>query len=314
MRARQSVPDAVVRLAAQQSGVLSREQAFGLGLQRKALLRLLADGQWGTVEPGIYLTPNTSPSWLAHVWAGILVGGPGSRAADLTAACLHGLVDEQRLPVEILVPNGTKRAERAWVSFRQERELVRTPSGRAEPPRTRIEDTVLDLCAGGSAAACIDWVTTAVQRRLTSPDALLSAMSRRTRLPHRRLLQALLPDVAAGVHSTLEYRYLRDVERAHSLATGKRQRRRPGRGGYLDVVYEEFALVVELDGRLGHAGSLDTFRDRQRDNSHTSVGLRTLRFGWQEVTRDPCGVATEVAEVLVGLGWGGFPARCPRCR
>jgi hypothetical protein len=50
------------------------------------------------------------------------------------------------------------------------------------------------------------------------------------------MLQAL-EDVADGVHSPLEYRYLRDVERAHGLPTGKRQaharqkRALRGRGG-----------------------------------------------------------------------------------
>ncbi len=314
MRARQAVPQAVIRLAIQQSGVVLREQASGLGLGRKPLLRLLVEGHWGSVEPGIYLSPNTSPGWMAHVWAGILVGGPGSRAGDLTAAALGGLFDDQLLPVRILVPNGTRRRERPWATFQQERDGVRAPSGRSEPPRTRIEDTVLDLCAVGSETACVEWVTTAVQRRLTSTGALLAALARRRRMPHRRFLQSLLGEVSAGVHSPLEHRYLHDVERAHGLIAGTRQRPRPGRGGYIDVVYEEFALVVELDGRVGHVGAGDAFRDRRRDNRHTAVGLRTLRFGWQEVTLDPCGIASEVAEVLVGLGWGGLPVRCPRCR
>ena len=216
------------------------------------------------------------------------------------------------LPVEILVPAGTRLTARDWVLFRQERTGVRFTSTRTEPPCTRIEDTVLDLCAGGSPGDCVEWITTAVQRRLTSADALSRALQRRTRIPHRKLITGLIADAAAGVHSSLEHGYLRDVERAHSLAEGRRQRTRPGGGGFVDVMYEDFALVTELDGRIGHTGE-GRFRDRRRDNHHTRAGFRTLRFGWHEVTNQPCAVALEVAEVLIAQGWTGYPTKCPHC-
>jgi very-short-patch-repair endonuclease len=163
----------------------------------------------------------------------------------------------------------------------------------------------------GSDAACVDWLTRAVQRRLTTPEALLTALERRNRLPKRKLLAAVLGDVASGVHSALEHRYLHDVERAHELVPGHRQFSRPGRAEFIDIAYLKYGLIVELDGRVGHLGR---HRDRRRDNAHTRTGLRSLRFGWHEITEDPCGVALEVAELLIGLGWNGYPARCPRCR
>ena len=156
-------------------------------------------------------------------------------------------------------------------------------------------------------------MTAAVQRRLTTADALAKALARRERMPRRRFVQRVISDVSAGVHSGLERTYLYDVERAHGLADGRRQHARPGRTGYLDVLYDQYALVVELDGRVGHVGE-GRWRDRQRDNVHTRTGLRTLRFGWYEVTNEPCAVALEVAEVLIGLGWPGYPGTCPRCR
>jgi hypothetical protein len=58
----------------------------------------------------------------------------------------------------------------------------------------------------------------------------------------------------------------------------------------------------------------ERFRDRARDNVVTVSGRRTLRYGWREVTDDPCGVAAEVAAVLQDLGWTGSPRRCgPGC-
>lgn len=210
------------------------------------------------------------------------------------------------------MPFGRHLTDREWVRFVQERDRVRKRSSRAEPPRTRVEDTVLDLCAGAPESVVIDRITAAVQRRLTTCSALQAALDAR-RIANRRFVQAVVNDVASGVHSGLEHTYLHDVERAHGLADGSRQRARPNRNGFLDVLYEEFSLVVELDGRVGHVGE-GRWRDRRRDNVHTRAGLRTLRFGWHEVTHEPCAVALEVAEVLIGLGWPGYPGRCPRCR
>src|ERR1700712_523701 len=313
MRTRLQVPPGLAQLAREQAGVVSRRQSAGFGLSPTVLARLVADGHWGRLGSGGYLGPDVEPSWLGRVWAAVLIGGPGARVGGLTAARLLGLVDEQALPIEILIPFGRRLANRPWLVFRQERDRVRAASTRAEPPRTRIEDTVLDLCAAGSEAACIDWVTKAVQRRLTSPQDLRAARPRRSRQPHPKFLSGVLTDVASGVHSTLEHHYLQDVERAHGLPTGSRQRRTTDSNEFVDVVYLGRTLVVELDGRIGHVGE-GRFRDRRRDNRNVRQGLPTLRFGWHEITEDPCGVALEVAEVLIGLGWSGYPEKCSRCR
>lgn len=310
MHARLPIPLGLLRLAELQSGVLSRSQIVGFGLSPTVIARLVADQHWGRMEPGIYLVPDGEPTWLGRVWAGLLLGGPESRIGSSSAANLQGLVDTQKLPVDVLVPFGTRRKFRDWVVFHQERTGIRSISTRTEPPCTRVEDTVLDLCAAGSPAACIEWVTSAIQRRLTTADALSRALQRRTRMPNRKLIVGVVADASSGVHSTLEHRYLTDVERAHGLPRGGRQAARPSRNEFIDVLYVEFALVVELDGRIGHVGRL---RDRRRDNVHTRTGAPCLRFGWHEVTQEPCEVAMEVAEVLIGQGWTGYPARCPRC-
>ena len=306
MRARLEVPSALARLAREQAGTLSRPQVLGFGLSPTVIGRMVADGRWSRIERGIYLVPAGPVTYLARIWAAVLLGGAEAPVAGRCAAVLHGLDDGEPLPIDVLIPYGRRVSDREWVRFIQERGRVRARSTRAEPPRTRIEDTVLDLCAVGSQSAAIDWVTRSVQRRLTTPAALTTALAGRDRMPNRKNLEVLLRDVATGVHSGLEYGYLHDVEQAHELPAGARQRARPGRAGFLDVLYDRYALVVELDGRVGHVGE-GRWRDRRRDNAHTRSGLRTLRFGWHEVTHEPCAVALEVAEVLIGLGWTGYP-------
>ena len=150
-----------------------------------------------------------------------------------------------------------------------------------------------------------------MQRRLTTPAQLVKTLHRRGRMPHRRLLVDLLTDVATGAHSSLEIRYLRDVERAHGLPTGSRQSGKPGE--FIDVRYRRYGLLVELDGRVGHDGE-GHWRDRARDNAHAFQAQESLRYGWYEVSDQPCAVAREVGRMLSLRGWPGLPERCPNCR
>jgi hypothetical protein len=172
---------------------------------------------------------------------------------------------------------------------------------------------VLDLAAAGGPSVVVLLVTRAVQRRGTRASRLAVALAERRRHPHRKLIQGLLGDVAAGAESALELDYLRDVERAHGLPKGVRQASRRGLPYVSDVGYDEWRLLVELDGRLGHEGE-GRFRDMWRDNRFALEALLTLRYGWFDVVDRPCAVAAHVASVLVHRGWSGLLGRCPRCR
>jgi very-short-patch-repair endonuclease len=88
------------------------------------------------------------------------------------------------------------------------------------------------------------------------------------------------------------------------------------RGGstrYRDACYEQYAVVVELDGRLAHPGDA-RWRDIRRDNAAAADGNITLRYGWREVTTGRCRTAGELARVLAARGWPGPPTPCsPDC-
>lgn len=97
---------------------------------------------------------------------------------------------------------------------------------------------------------------------------------------------AILEDVAAGVCSTLEHRFLVDVERAHGLPVAERQRGVgvPGRNrAYCDVRYVGLATVVELDGRLGHEWAEGRWQELDRDVDSAVRGDITIRLGWGQV-------------------------------
>jgi hypothetical protein len=236
---------------------------------------LVREEHWQRLATGIYLTAAGTPDWTALVWAGVLVGGDRAGVGGVAAGHLHGLVNTPPAAITILLPHEIRRQDQPpWVfSRRRSDDRLRF---RGSPPRAGVEETVLDLCADGAADEVATWLTTAVQSRRTTAGRLLTALADRPRQRHRALITSLLDDVAAGAQSFLELRYLNDVERPHGLPRGRRQvRSRDGRS-IRDVLYDEYDLVVELDGRLGHEG-LGRFRDMWRDNLAALDALLTLR-------------------------------------
>lgn len=310
MHARSDPSPALVRLIEAQDGAVSREQALALGLSASGVQRLVQSGTWRRIGPGIYSASLVAPGWPTQAWAGLLLGGAQACLGGAAAWYAHGLASEPPRTITVLVPATARRpvAEGPWEFVRTRREL----RSRSSPPRTSIEDTVLDLCADPdlSLDRVVGFVTDAVQQRRTTERRLLHALGDRPRHPRRALLREVLGDVAVGVRSPLESRYLRDVERPHGLPSADRQiiRRRTE----VDIRYGAQRLLVELDGRVGHAGS-GKFRDMRRDNRATEDSLATLRYGFADVAADPCGVAEQVATVLRQRGWPGVLIPCRHC-
>jgi hypothetical protein len=310
---RTQIPEAVRRLAACQDGALTLEQVTAHGVSPTVVKRLCAQGQWRRLGRGLlYLHPG-DPPWRTWAWAGVLAAGDRARLGSEASGHLWGLRAEPPATVDVLLPF----AERCTVSgpwvFRRERPGVRSARSVGSPPRLTAVDTVLDLTGAGGQGEIVELVTRAVQLRVVSGSTLLDALERRAQHSYRRLLGELLGDVAEGVESPLELRYLREVERAHRLPQGRRNRYRGGLRHRSDVGYDDYALLVELDGRLGHTDA-GRFWDFRRDNDFAVRSLATLRYGWHDVVERPCEVAWQVARVLADHGWTGVPSRCVRSR
>lgn len=274
-------------------------------------------GRWQLLHPGVYATFSGIPGRGAWLWAALLAAGPGGMLSYQTAAELHGLSDKPASPIHVTVPVQRHVVAVSGVRLHRSGRAGEAVLGGSQPPRTRVEETVLDLI---QAAKTFDevcgWVTRAIARELTDETRLRAAMKARQRLRWRVDLQELIVAAAGGDHSVLEFRYHRDVERAHGLPESARQvafTTPGGRRGRRDRVYEPFGVVIELDGQLAHQPE-DRWRDKTRDNAAAADGKQTLRYGWSQVKWQPCETAAEVARVLRRRGWGGQPRPCsPGC-
>jgi len=307
-----------------QRGVLARWQVAGCPRDLAVIDSLLRAGRWQTTYRGVYAGYTGPPPRQSTLWAAVLRCGPDAALSHFTAAELDGVTDRRSESVHVTIP----RQQRVWFSEKEFcyglPRIVLHRSARLgdakhpvkTPPRTRVEETVLDLAElAPTFDTAFGWLSAGCGRRLVTPAQLRDAATRRAKMRWRADVQTALEEIADGVLSNLERGYLRNVERPHRLPKAKRQsRQRQGaRSSYLDNLYADFGLAVELDG-LGAHPPETRWLDMRRDSYFASSGIVTLRYSWADIAGRPCQVAGEIAQILWQRGWTGTLRSCrPGC-
>lgn len=295
--------------------VVTREQCLTAGLTDDAVEHRIGRGRWRRLHRGVYLTGPGPATEEQRVQAALLAIGGWAVAGRETALWL---ADRRRpapaqVHVEVLAlrspaPRGGVRVHR--VSDLGPRRVL---DGRL--PRTRVPVAAVDVAAAcRHARDAVALLCQLVGDGRTHAGELRDELTVRPRVRHRAVLEAALAEVATGVQSPLELEHARLLRR-HGLPPGRRQVRL-GPAQRADVVHDcpDGPVVTELDGRLGHEGISGRFRDAARDNRVAAAGGVALRYGWRDVTGDPCGVAEQTAQVLRLRGWRGPGRPCgPAC-
>lgn len=301
-----------------QDGVISRKQAMGFGLSRDVIDRLAQTGRWQALRRGVYLAHPGDPPRAAVLWAAVLYAGAGAALSHQTAAELFKIEDRPDPRVHVTIPTKRRVNSAADLIIHRSNRVAEAIHPSLRPPRIRVEDTVLDLVeAAATFDDAVGVVCAACQRRLTTTARLAAAMSTRRKLRWRAGLAEALGDVGAGVHSLLEYRYLHLVEVPHRLPRAVRQAKisdaDASRSRYLDNLYRDYGLCVELDGRQAHPDD-QRWQDLRRINKIAEQGLVTLRYSWTDIDVHPCETAVQIAAVLRRRGWPGRARPCaPAC-
>ena len=296
----------------QHDGVVTRAQLRAAGLCRPDIDRLVRRKGLRQVHTRVFIDHTGPLTYDQRIWAAVLalepaaICGPTLLSPDPEAAQIHVAIDESR---RLVAPDG--------VRVHRVRRLDAVAQWKAAPPRMRREDAVLMLVdEAETELEVIRLITDAARDRRIGAGRLREAERRRSRLARRHLVRALLDDVSAGVESVLEHAYLTRVERAHGLPLATRQvvRRTAGGKEYRDVEYDEFAFVVELDGRIGHDSFDAQSRDAGRDLADLLEDRLVARLRWRQVFEAPCGTAASLARLLQKRGWQGSPTPCgPGC-
>lgn len=266
-------------LAADQEGVVGLAQLRELGVTRAQVRAQVAAGRWGRVHSQV-LAVHTGPlAQQAQLWAAVLEGGPSAMldgAASLVAAGLTGFTIDT---IRVSVPKGSRTRRAPGVVIRETRRLC--PDDRAPGALSRTRPEVAAVRGGlwarsDKQAALL--VTMTVQQRLTTPERIGRALLEVRRDRRRELLTAVVVDLLDGVRALSEAEFAREC-RERGLPEPSRQVVRKSKDGryYLDVCWDEWGVVVEIDG-IQHAWAGNLVQDALRQNDVTLTHDVVLRL------------------------------------
>lgn len=270
----------VERLAAGQEGVLSRPQLYAAGVTRWEVRANLRAQRWRRLGPQT-ISLRTGPLTPgAADWVAVLEGGPRAFLDGASSLRAGGLRKFDVPRIRVSVPRGARVRRVRGVDVRQTR---RWSPDDLDPgpgvPRSRNEVAAVraTLWAASDRQAALV-LTMVVQQGLVTPTALGVEALRVRRDRRRRLLHAVILDLGAGVRSLGERDFARECRR-RGLPEPSRQVLRRGRDGryYLDVLWEAWGLVVEIDG-IQHSWAQNVVGDALRQNTVTLTNATVLRL------------------------------------
>jgi hypothetical protein len=308
------IPPSLRRVIAEQAEVVSRQQLLRAGVSRTTIDSRVKRGLWQQLHPGVYRTFDGSVPWEAYLWAAVLYAGPGALLSHETAAEVLGLTDRRHPVIQLTVP--ARRRVRPQDGMTIHRSAFDYPRWRPQqgiPPHTFYAETIIDLVAAADDLDdVVSWISRGIARNLVGAAQLKVAAKARRRFRWGEQIDEIIDRVSGGSHFPLEFRYDRDVERAHGLPAAIRQAKfvKPdGSNGFRDRYYEKYGLIVELDGREFHPEE-QRGQDRARDNEAAATTGATLRYGWTDVSRTPCETAAQVYRAVRQRGYRGTIRPC----
>lgn len=315
------LPRECLRLLKDQAGVITIGQAVSAGMTARAVRDQVRAGRWQVLHRGVYTTFTGPLTRMSELWGVVLRAGPGAVLSHQTAAELWGLLNAPNAVIHVAVPhdsNPERRGPIPGVVVHRSRSLQRATHPALRPPRTRVEDTVLDLIDGArNFDEAYAWITRAIGRRRTTAVRIEAALAARPRIQRRPDVELALGYARNGVLSVLELRYVRGVERAHGLppATRQAQVRQASGNRYLDNLYEQYRACVEIDGAAAHPED-EQWRDKNRDRwNAVHEGIDTIRIGVADLMdkERQCRTAADVAKWLSNRGPRVGRPCGPRC-
>jgi len=296
-------PPGLADLLRRQNGVIGRAAALR-HLSPAAVRWRLDSGRWQQPCRAVLVAQSGPLSEMQIIWVAVLWAGQGALLAGLTAARLDGLTGFTDQRVHVLLPAGRHvRSERGRLPMTVHRSRLLGPADIHPvrlPPRTRLARSLVDAAAWMATDDRARAVLAAgVQQRLVRVQDMVAVTARSARLRRRSLITGTLGDIAGGSQALSELDFSRLV-RDYRIPEPDRQAARrdaQGRRRWLDALWEEARLIVEIDG-FWHTDAVAWWNDMRRDNALTVRGYRVLRFPAFAVRDYPADVARQIQEAL----------------
>jgi len=295
----------LARLAERQLSLVSQTQLYALGLSAKQIRRMVALGHLHAVCQNVYAVGHPGIVPRAHLLAAQLSLGPRSFLSHRTAAALHGLRAVNTHDIEVTVPGKGARRRPGVTIHRTEAAIPPDEIRTAGLFRvSSVLRMLVELAARESAAELERLITTAIQRRLLTPDtrdgraAIETVLACHRRFPGRgRLVVVLATYRRVESHaSQLELAFDRLLHGHPEIPEPQRNVRIDR--WEIDRCWPAQRLVVELDGRPYHIAAGAMERDRIKDASLQRLGYVVLRFSELRVEHDAPGILRDLRHFL----------------
>lgn len=291
-------------LARNQEGVVSRRQLLALGFTRWQIEAELRAMRWRAHGRQTVAVHTGELTGCAIYWYATFEAGPRSAIDGHSALVLAGLTGFTLPHIRVSVPRGAPVARRTGLNVRQTRRLqaddVITSGVRRVRPSIAAVRAGLWARSNRQAATLLAMT---VQQRLATADDVGLALLRVRRDKRRRFLEAIVVDLLSGAHSLGELDFAQ-LCRRHGLPEPDRQSVRKGPDGrtYLDVWWDEYRVVVEVDG-IQHQWVQASIPEARRQNRVSIDGETVLRIPVLGLRVASAEFMAQVAEALRAGGW-----------
>ena len=295
----------VVALSRDQGGVVSRRQLYEMGVTRWMVIAHLRAKRWRRIGDQSVAVHTGPLAREGHWWAAVFQGGPRAQLDGASALEAAGLERFSAPRVRVSVPRGARTRRSRRYDVRQTRRWSPEDSvSGSGVPRTRPPVAAVR----GALWAATDrqatyLVTLAVQQGIVRPEDVGLELLRVKRDKRRLLLTLVVNDLLGGARSLGELDVARELRR-RGLPEPDRQVLRKDKKNryYLDLYWDDFGLVVEIDG-IHHAWVQNVVGDALRQNSLVIAGDVVLRLPLLGLRLQPDDFFDQIREALVTLGW-----------
>lgn len=290
--------------------MLARRQLYGLGCARWDIEAELRAARWSRLGRQTIRVAGGDRQ-LAAWWRAVLEVGPSAVLDGVSALVAGGLRGVVEGDVHIAVPKSSDPRRCGGVVIHETRRYEFDSVERHGIPRMRPATAAVHaaLWARSDRQAAL-FVLAAGQQRLFTVAEFGEEVAKVRRDRRRLLLRRLAADLAGGIEAVAEREFAR-LCRARGFPEPSRQVRRDLASGriYLDVVWAQYGVVVEIDGRH-HLDPSSWIGDALKQNAASMAGYVVLRVPNLALHLDPDPFLDQVEAALRRGGWAGPVRTC----
>lgn len=259
-------------------------------------------GRLSAIHPGVYCRPDQTGLIETRILAAALWAGPDGVLTRRAAAKLTFMPKIAVPVITVAIPTTVRRA-RTGIRFERRRIPPELVLRRGPIAMTMPSLTAVDLADTRDGGAIID---EALRTKAATLERMWNAFELTPRRPGNAMRRKLLDESRHLPWSEPERETHRLLDEAG--LTGW-ETNAPVLGYYVDVLFAQAMLVLEIDGWEIHRTREAFENDRRRRNELELAGYRVLNFTWRHLVDDPQWV---IDCVLRGLAYGECSATLAR--